>query len=293
MMPMRMSPLLLILSTAAFAADPAVIVQPESIQLSTTANFDDQGVFRRSQSQLRLEVKIIPPAGMQLASSRGVRISEAVSDSGESLVPKGTDRGSGNGEETFNEWERERNDYDVAFNLANPVQPITAIRSVKGTLILAVAAGAAKQATIAPLTDWLGKAVALESIDEEITVARTAEGTSLRGSRALFDRLQKVTFADGAGREIKANGWSGGSDGQEFHRTWTVKVPDDGAITLQFLPELAEQEVAFSLADLPLKAVGGERKPAVRLKVTDVSADKPEKPKADGVKDPNAKAAGF
>lgn len=293
MTPMRLSPLFLILSTVAAAADPAIVIQPESIQLSTTANFDEQGAFKRSQSQLRLEVKVVPPAGMQLASSRGVRISEAVSDSGESLVPKGTDRGTANGEETFNEWERERNDYDVAFNLANPSQPIAAIRSLKGTVTLAVAAGAAKQATIAPLKDWLGKAVALDSIDEEITVARTGEGTTLRGSRALFDRLQKVIFADGAGREIKANGWGGGSDGQEFHRTWSVKVPDDGAITLQFLPELKEQEVAFSFTDLPLKAAGGERKPAMKLKVTDIPADKPEKPRADGVKDPNAKAAGF
>ena len=272
------------------AAESTITLLPKQIELSTTTSFSESGAFQRTQSQLRVSLSLKPHAGMQLAACRGVTLTAATTDTGESIMPS-TERGSGNGQESFNEYERDQNNYDINVTLGSPKQAIGAIKMLTGTATIAIADGAAKQATIAPLKDWLGKTVNLDSINEEITVERSSEGTTLRGSRELFDRLQKVTFTDGTGHEIKVNGWSGGSNNGSYERTWSAQIPDDGGLTMQFMPELKEVVVPFSFADLPLKSTNAEKKPVATIKVTDVPG--PTKPKPTGVTNPNGKAGGF
>ena len=290
---MRIAPLLVLLASSiavATAAEPAITLVPQKLELTTSTMFNESGAFQRTQSQLRMSLRIKPPAGVQLAACRGVKVTAATTDTGESILP-GTERGTPNGQESFSEYERERNDYDINVTLGSPKQAIGAIKTLTGTATVAVAIGAAKQATIAPLKDWLGKTVHLESINEEITIERASEGTTMRGSRELFDRLQKVTFSDGAGQEIKTNGWGGGSSNDSYYRTWSAQIPDDGGLTLQFMPELKEVVVPFSYTDLPLKSASLEKKPVATIKVIDVPG--PAKPKAEGVTNPNSKAGGF
>lgn len=272
------------------AAEPSITLLPKQIELSTTTSFNESGAYQRTQSQLRLNLRIKPEAGLQLAACRGVTLTTAIADSGESILPS-AERSSSNGKETFHEQEREQASYDINVTLGSPKQAIGAIKTITGTMTVAVATGAAKQATVTPLKDWLGKAVNLESINEEITIERTKDGTTVNGSREFFDRLQKVTFTDGEGHELKTNGWGGGSNNDGYYRTWTTQIPDDGGITMQFMPELKEVVVPFSFSDLPLKSVTQEKKPAATIKVTDVPG--PAKPKPTGVTNPNGKAGGF
>lgn len=283
--------LLMVSFGAVTAAEPTITLLPKQIDLSTSTSYNDSGLYQRTQTQLRISLRIKPEAGLQLAACRGVTLTSATTDSGETILPS-TERGTSNGQETFGEHEREQRSYDINLTLGSPKQAIGAIKSLTGTATFAVASGTAKQATIAPLKEWLGKAVNLESINEEITVERTKDGTTLSGSRELFDRLQKVTFTDGSGNELKTTGWGGGSsNNNSYYRTWSTQIPDDGGLTLQFMPELKEVVVPFSFTDLPLKSVTLEKKTAVTIKVTDVPT--PAKPKAEGVTNPNAKAGGF
>ena len=282
------------------AAEPKIEVFPKTITFTNKAQFDAQGRYRKSSSELQFTLQIKPPAGTQLVASRGVQVSTVLSDAGESLVPK--ERMGNTGEEKFHEYERELNQYDVNFDLANPTKPLGEITSLSGVLTLAVAAGAPKQAKLAPVKDWLGKAVEIEAIHEEITVENTSSLT-ITGSKSLFERIQQVKFFAANGVEIKCSGWgqSQGNNSAEVRSTYHVTVPDDGAITIVFLPEVSEVAIPFTFAKLPVNSRTPDKKPgAAKVQVTEVDGSKPEdqkvktpKQKSEGVKDTGAQAGGF
>ncbi len=281
------------------AAEPAadkIEVQVESIASTNTIQFDQQAKVRRSNTQFQLTLKILPPAGIDLVASRGIKISECVGDNGESLVPRANE-GWRNGEQSFNDYQRERDEYQVNCQLGSPSQMPNALRILKGTVTVAVAKGTSKQAKLGPIKDWLGKSVEIEAIKEEILVERASGEIKLVGTRALFDHIQKITFLDGMGKEIRLNGWGSSSNNDEYSRNYHITLLDDGAITLQLLTEVVEVPLAFSFTDLPLRTgPKAAKEKGLKLKVEDV----PETPKttdgrnkAEGVNDPAAKGGGF
>jgi len=290
---MRPLPLLALLvsvlvsGTAAEPETPNIVLTPKSITVSSSTTYTEEGTFQRNKSQVRLSLRLKPPAGTQIAASRGVVVKVATSDTGESLLQKG-DQGN-NGRESFGQHERDESRYDVDLDLGSPKEPMAAIRELSGTVTLSITGGATKQAIIAPIKDWLGKVVSLEAVNEDITVERSPEGTTLRGSREFFERLQKIIFTDAAGNEIKVNGWGGGSDNDTHYRTWRMQVPDNGGVTLQLLPNLTDVTVPFHFTDLPLKAASAPKPTGAKIKVTDVPG--PNKPEAAGVSDPGAAGA--
>ena len=280
------------------AAEPKIEIFPKTITQTNTTQFDEQGRYRKSSSELRLTVQIKPPAGTQLVASRGVQLSAALSDSGETLVLN--NHISNNGEETFHEWQRERNDYDVGLHLANPTKPLGEITSISGVLTLAAATGTSKQAKLTPVKDWLGKPVEIEALHEEITLERK-DDLLISGSRTFFDRIQKINFYDASGLEISSSGWGESSQNDDFERSYRVTLPDDGTITIVILPEISEIAVPFTFTKLPVKSQTPDKKPGTaKVQITDVDLSKPagedaKSPaqKAEGVKDTGARAGGF
>ena len=299
-LPLSVTFLTLSLTGALIAAEPEenkIEVQIESISSTNTIQFDQNAKVRRSNAQFQVMLKILPPAGMDLVASRGVQISECQGDTGESLVPRSGGDNWRNGEQTFHEYQRERNEYQVNCQLGNPAQMPNALRSLKGTVTVAVAKGTSKQAKLGPIKDWLGKSVEIEAIKEELLVERSAGEIKLVATRKLFDHVQKITFQDSKSKEIRSNGWSSSSNNDEYTRSFRLTLPDDGAIILQLLPEVTEVPVGFSFTDLPLRAgPKAAKEKGLKLKIEDIP-EAPKNPdgkhKAEGVKDPAAKGGGF
>jgi hypothetical protein len=250
-------PALLLLAAALPAADPAVeavappqvVVVPQSVDLSYSLRFSDQGLPQRTTGTLRMSVWLRPAGGVQLLSCRGVQITEAVTDTGETLRPR---RDNGNGQEQFNEYERSQNSYDVSFGLGAPTTPPRAIARVAGTVTLAIVTGAGSQSEVKPLKEFLGKPLLLEGLDSPVTITREDQGLTVRAATGTFERIEKVVGLRADGREIQLSGWSGGSDNDESYRTYRTQIPDDGGLSLRLLPPSTDIVVPFTVGPVTL-----------------------------------------
>ena len=239
--------------------------------------FDEDGVTRNTEAKLQLSLRAAWPTNVNLTGVTDIRITEAVLDSGESVVPRSINKERLN----FNRFENNGmngNRYGyVQIQLASPVTSFVAIKQVTGVIVVS-AAGAPKEAELKPLSAFLGKSLALDGLGgAEITVERDkARGITITLPKDLEKRLAKVAFLDGAGAPIQVNGWgSGGGGNDDFKQTYNAQVPDDGTMTVSFYGDLTQVEVPFSVSDIPMAAKAqAKEKTKVTLKTTTPAPDK-------------------
>lgn len=232
-------------------AEPAVQVFAEMVNLNISQRFDETGKAQNPSSELRVTLALKPNGDRQLLACRGVQVMTAIAESGEVLRPRG--RASEMGVESFQQHERERGDYDISLTFAVPAKA-QGIGKLAGTIILAVASGAATKSELSPLKDFLGKALLLEGMDQPVTVTREEGRLTIRSTREAFERIDRISGQRANGQPIQFNGWGGGSDGEEYYRSYSSDVPDDGAVTITLLPAATEVTVPFSIGPVPLFA---------------------------------------
>ncbi|MFM2091588.1 MAG: hypothetical protein RLZZ127_2077 [Planctomycetota bacterium] len=284
----------LILAAALPAAEPVppqVVVVPEAVRLSYQVQFDEQGRYRRTSGDLSVELGLKPANGVQLLACRGITLTEAVTDSGESLRPRS--RGQELGQESFNEWERTNNNYDVSMNLSAPARAPQAIARIAGTIRLAVISGTGAQGELRPFKEWVGKPLLLEGMDQPITVT-VGEGPSVRlaGPQEVIERIDSITARRGDGRDIQVRGWGSGSDNDEWYRSYNMQIPDDGALVVRLLPPSTEVQVPFSLGPLPMSSGAPAATAPVRVPAPSQPAEG-AKPKVAAPERPAQGAGGF
>ena len=253
-----------------------VTFRPQNAEYQIETNFDDDGTVRNTETTLRVSLRVAWPKDMNLVGVTDIRITEAVLDSGETVVPRAQNKDRMNSNFSSNSNGENRYGY-VQLPLAAPSGPFSAIKKVAGVISLSVA-GTPKEAELKPLSAFLGKSLALEGLNgEEITVERDkTRGMTISMPLDLQKRLAKVTFTTAAGTPIETNGWGSSSNNDEYKQTYRVQVPDDGSMTISFYGDLTTIESPLTLSDLPLAAKpSGKEKTKVVLKT---NAPAPEKP---------------
>lgn len=253
-----------------------ITFRPQEAKYQIETNFDDDGSVRNTETTLRLSVRVNWPNDINLVGVNDIRITEAVLDSGETVVPRSLNKERMNSHFSPNGSGENRYGY-VQVPLAAPGGSFTAIKKVTGVIVMSIA-GPAKEAELKPLSAFLGKSLALEGLNgEEITVERDkVRGITISMPSDLQKRLAKVSFTDGAGTSIETNGWGGSSNNDEYKQSYRVQVPDDGAMTISFYGDFSTLEAPLSLSDLPLAAKpASKEKTKVVLKTNTPSPEKP------------------
>lgn len=271
----------------------SVAVIPQSVNLSYNIQFNDQGQAKRTNSDLQIQLVLKPGGNQQLLASRGIKITEAVTDTGESLRPR--NRGNENSSTTFGEYQRTNNSYNLSLSLTSPARPPQSIARVVGTITLAVISGEGQQSDIKPLKDFLGKPLLIEGLDTPITITRDEGRLTVRGSQSAIERMEKVCGLRADGREITFNGWGGGSDGDDYYRSYSTPVPDDGGVQIRLLPASIDIVVPFTLGPMTLfsNTASATTPGVVRIPANQPKAPETAKPKVVEPAKPGAGAGGF
>ncbi len=254
-------------------------LQSATYQIET--NFDNDGTAQETETSLNLSLRIAWPSDINPVAVTDIRITEAVLDTGEIVVPGSFNKDRLSSHFSSNGSGENRYGY-VQIPLAAPSKPFASIKKITGVVVLSVA-GAAKEAELKPLSAFLGKSLALEGLGgAEITVERDKErGMSIAMPSDMQKRLAKVTFNTASGSEIETNGWGGGTSNNEYKQSYHVQVPDDGSMTVAFYGDLMTVESPLALSDIPMAAKpAAKEKTKVVLKTTTPKGDKqPEKVK--------------
>lgn len=278
---MRLPLLAVVAVTALAAADPdatpTITILPKQVEQTTTIDFDTSGNYRKASDRLRIACWLQPPAGTQIIAVTQVRIDKALTEAGESLLPKESDD---NGSESFSEWERREAKYDIDFTIAPATKPAAKI-ALEGTVMARIVYGKEITARFMPLHDFLGKTVVLEGLNLEATLTRHQDGIRLGASEELLNALLSARALSARNTEIKVQGSSYSHSGDEPHHIWRAEVPDDGGMELRFAAHARLVSLPFSFKALPLRkqAVTTATTTGRPVLKTSESAPAPVKPK--------------
>lgn len=181
----------------------------------------------------------------------GVTITEASAIKGESLLP--TDDNPDLGAENYASWERERREVYARFNLGAPQKAFTGLKSLAGTIRLALVGGELLEIALGPISELLGRPIPLAAFGIDVHLDRNENGNLvLRSPSGWTDRMNEIRPID-ANSEPLSESWSGSSDGETNTRTYESEVPDDGSLVIRFWSQTANAEIPFTVDGLPVK----------------------------------------
>lgn len=182
---------------------------------------------------------------------RGVVISDATAIKGENLVP--VDVGPDHGSENYASWERERREVYARFALAAPQKAFTGLKSLAGTVRLALVGGELMEIALGPISDLLGRSIPLAAFGVELAFERDDDGNLIMRSPSGWpDRVSEIRPLDANGNAM-GQSWSSSDDGETITRTYGNDIPDDGSLVIQFWSQSAEAEIPFVVDGLPAK----------------------------------------
>lgn len=272
---------------AAEPAPPALEARVQSIQITQRIWFSDEGAARDDHNVM--QVMLRGRVAGRVAGSGRVRLVEAVTDAGETLV-------SARSEEEPNPFDgmvsarrmsgQAQPQLDLVLELVPPTKPAKRLASLKGTVEILLASGKPQVAEIGPIKDFIGKRVTIDGVDgAEVTVLR-ADGrqVELEIPRAVERLLAGVTFKDAAGLDLDVRGTGMGSSTtpRAVKRSWNVPLPPEGMMALQFHREVRTVTVPFTLTDVPMPGSNPSASaPTAVIKAKEAEEPKPVEGKAD------------
>ncbi|MEK7414360.1 MAG: hypothetical protein AAB263_13685 [Planctomycetota bacterium] len=242
---------------------PKLTLKPKQFSVTKQVNFDDAGK-PTSEQRCQLEIsftsdrKLLESERMSMLSSREevVHLDEAVTDSGESLLG---DKASGH---LWNQGFRGKSSWSLSLTLKSPTKPCLTLTKLSGTLQLQVADGEPLKISLNPLSQFLGKPVALQGLPGvEITIERTAKQLVIEGPNAAF--TGEITFTNADGSAVENNSTSSNGNGKRTTATYHTNVPTDGAVIFTMQQNIRKVQVPFTLIDLPL--TGPEAAPEPKM----------------------------
>ena len=248
------------------AEEPAVTLtlKPTSVDLHQSLQIDDHGRTRHSHSQFSIHFKALTaPADLIVSGYNRLTFTEVVTDTGEKLKHQHQDT-------SFNRIDPRMRQHQPGMTFScyaqfvPPRKPAKRITSAKGTIELSLASGKPKSAEIKPLKDYIGKRLQIEGIDgAEVTIGdHEDEQIQVTMPTATEQRLANVTFTDAAGVVCEQHGGGSSTQNDLIERTYSVRVPADGALVLQFHQDMRTVTVPFTVTDIPLSGAADEDKPA-------------------------------
>lgn len=182
---------------------------------------------------------------------RGVTVSKAIAIKGEDLIP--VDAGPDHGSENYASWERERREVYARFALAAPQKAFTGLKTLTGTVRLALVGGELLEIALGPIGDLLGKSIPVAAFGIHLAFERDDDGNLIMRSPSGWpDRVSEIRPLDANGESI-SQGWSSSDDGETVTRTYGNEIPDDGSLIIQFWSQSAEAEIPFTVDGLPVK----------------------------------------
>lgn len=250
-----------------------IVFQLQEAVYDIRAQFDDESIHQGTSSNLTLSLRVEYPLDVNIVAVDEIKLSEALMDSGETVIPKPvtSDHNHGNSGNRGNF----TNDKELHYGyfqipLLAPNRPFSAIKSVTGIIALSVA-GTAKNYNLKPISKYIGKGLALDGLNgAEVVIARekNGKGITLMYPRDLETRLKDVTFSDAGGRPIRIGGWSSSSNGTSMSRTYTSAIPDDGVVAFTFHGDVAIAEVPISIKNIPMSTAKNESREKIRISAT-------------------------
>ena len=244
------------------AADDALPPSDAVVPTELTAHLTDLELRRRIQRSApaeefapstELSVRLVldlDPAWTANAC-RGVTVTTATALKGEDLVP--VDANPDLGAESYASWERERHEVYARFALASPQKPFTGLKALAGTVRLDLVGGDLLEIALGPVGDLLGRPIALAAFGIEVQLDRDESGSLvLKSPSGWTDRLSEIRPTDPNGDPLN-DSWSSSGDGETDTRTYGSEIPDDASLLFRFWSQRVVAEVAFSVADLPVK----------------------------------------
>lgn len=296
-----MRPLPLLLATCLLAAadppasapgaDPAFECRPGRLGMTRYRNWQNDGKRTNDNRDFQVGLRFFTKGNVTVVGWKDVVVTQAISDAGEAVE---INRQGGFSREGRMDMDRRRmregDDpaFEIDLNFAWPSKPCNGLSKITGTVTAQIATGAPKKAELKPFKDVLGKVLEIAGIPGgEVSVDKPdgGDGVTLRYPNTLQDKILGVTFLDGAGRELRMNGWGGGSNNNEVERNYHLKMPDDGVIVISIAPESKSVVVPFTVEGVTMDATTGKgAKERVKVQAVD---DVPAPPAKGKEKDPN------
>lgn len=243
-------------------------VRPESLQLSSSTQFDENGEVRDTSHSFRIQFRATFGDEITYVGHENAQVTSAVTDTGEELS---TDDGNRrHHHHTVHHHGRNRRHFSFSSQLEAPPADAGRLTKVTGTVDVRYTTGRNKEATIGPVEEMEGKRIRIDGLEEEVhvNISRQEEGSDLRIEypSGIRGRLTEFRLLDGRGNRIETHGWSGGSSGATAYRTFRdVDMPDDGKVVLEFLTDVQTLTVPFTIENLPLPRPDARPEPEVTV----------------------------
>lgn len=265
------------------AAPPPIKLEfrPQAFSRQTELQYSKDGaqVQRETTScRLSLVAKLdVEP----IASNRGregqVKITEAVTDSGESLLQGGRD----NHHLSMNSagwmhrgWRGDTRKLELYVQLRPPAQPATAIARMAGEVTFMVSDGKQRKVEIGPIGKMSGAPIAVEGLPGiEMTLTWAADKLTIAAPQSLFDNLAELRLQTAQGARVETGGMSGGGGDGQMSYEMNVSLPADGTVILILHQNVRAVTVPFEVRGIPLQAPPKEEVKRIILKSTEVEPD--------------------
>jgi len=239
---------------------PVSIEERRSKQLVKTRTFG-------MPPELTLALHVTGPAAAKAKRAGHVRITKALDDKGNSLLPKKRSFGSRmrDGYKTVNEYMRHgvKDGFKLDLSLAQSQRAATKISSLTGSFKLLTGEKVA-DGTIPDVKSLEGKDAAhpvLAAAGLKVKIVKASGGFMGGGPRAISyvpggntDALVDVELVDSAGKEIQSSSGSVrmGSGPRTYHVEAMGKLPPKAGLKLKVLTGAKSTTVPLELKDIPL-----------------------------------------
>lgn len=182
---------------------------------------------------------------------RGVTITEATAIKGEDVAP--IDASPDLGSESYASWERERHEVYARFALAAPQKAFTGLKSLAGTIRLALVGGELLEIALGPISNFFGQPISLPAFGIDVHLDRNENGgLVLRSPSGWSERMTEIHPVAANGDSLSES-WSSSGDGETDTRTYDSEIPDDGSLVIRFWSQSTEAEIPFTVEGLPAK----------------------------------------
>lgn len=252
--------------------------QPSSVSMNSSLNFDQNGKVNNSNASLSIGMRVKYESEAQPVQVRNIQITHTVTDAKESLTSQS--RGS---EQSLFSWENnngqrtQRSEFHLHMSFVAPNRPARKLTEISGTMDVIYASGEPAEAVLKPFSDFEGKRITFKDMpgqfimftrDDQNRGGNNQKQIRVEMPKDLRPHIAKITFFDEAGRELRFNGWGGGTNNNTEYRTLNVPLPDKGQIRVQMYPRVDTKQVPFKIQDVPLvpEAQGEVNEVMVELK---------------------------
>ena len=249
---------------------------PQQLRLTTSVNFDDNGVARTPQVDNQLRFTIPLDHIDNIAGYEDVTIDSVAFDKGASLSGPDLSRHFTRQTMFAGRSHHGRPRAQLFVSLNDVPQEATQITAVSGRMQVLVSTGEPLVADFSPLSEWLDKRVAVDGVpgavitiqaigDNEVTMVYSSDITA---------RIMDIEVRDANGTQINSGGSSSRGDGRMTTRTLRLQRPltAEGSVRFRFHGPTENRPATFTVTDIPLTAA------ATPPQVEAVITAKPEQP---------------